>query len=340
MADAKQFDMSADFKKKRTLSYREAVLEAQCQAMTADANVFVMGEGVDDTNGSFGTTIGLQERFGSNRVLDLPLAENTCMGMAIGAALTGMRPVLVHLRVDFTLLAMDQIVNHAAKWHYMFDGRQCVPVVVRCIIGRGWGSAAQHSQSLQGLFQHVPGLKVVMPATAYDAKGLLLASIADNSPVIFLEHRWLYDSKEHVPENIYTVPIGQSAVPREGTDITIAAVSLMVHEALAAAKELASDGIEAEVLDMRCVKPMDRDALARSLNKTGRLIVADTGNILGGWTAEVAAFVAEELLHDLKAPLVRIGLPDIPTPASAVLETQFYPGKNDIVHTVKRILNA
>ncbi len=308
--------------------------------MAADPNVIVMGEGVDDENGSFATTLGLQERFGKNRVFDLPLAENTCMGVAVGAALTGMRPVLVHLRVDFTLLAMDQIVNHAAKWQYMFDGRQRSPVVVRCVIGRGWGSAAQHSQSLQGLFQHVPGLKVIMPATAYDAKGLLLASIADDGPVMFLEHRWLFDLRDHVPEKMYTVPIGRSAVRREGSDITIAAVSFMVHEALAAAEALDLEGIDAEVLDMRCVKPMDREGLSRSLARTGRLIVADTGNILGGWTAEVAAFVVEELLDMLKAPLVRIGLPDVPTPASPFLESEFYPDKSDIIRAAKRILNG
>lgn len=324
----------------RPLTYRSALLEAQRQALEADPAVLVMGEGVDDPAGSFGTTLGLQEAFGPERVFDLPLAENGCTGFAVGAAIAGMRPVFVHLRVDFALMAMDQIVNHAAKWCYMFDGRQRVPLVIRCIVGRGWGSGAQHSQSLQGLFLQVPGLKVVMPASAFDAKGLLLAAIADPDPVIFMEHRWLYDQIEHVPAPMYTVPLGRGVVRRRGAHVTVAAVSLMVREALEAADILAGEGIEVDVLDMRSVKPLDEEILLESVRRTGRLVVADTGNRMGGWSAEVAARAAEMAFPALKAPPLRVGLPDVPTPASPVLEEAFYPDRDAIVEAVRRLVGS
>ena len=260
------------------------------------------------------------------------------MGMAVGAALAGMRPIVVHLRADFTLLAMDQIANHAAKWRYMFAGRQAAPLVVRCVVGRGWGSAAQHSQALHGVFLQFPGLKVALPATPHDAKGLLLAAIADPGPVLLLEHRWLYDDVAHVPEHPYLVPLGQAAVRRTGADVTIAAVSLMVREALAAAEQLAREGIQAEVLDMRSVAPMDGAALAASIDKTGRLVIADTGHLAGGWAAEAAAFAVESCFHHLKAPVVRVGLPPAPTPASAVLEQAYYPCPDAIAQTARRLL--
>src|SRR5512139_1566403 len=222
----------------RELSYRDAIREAHVQALERDPRVFLIGEGIDDPGGVFGTTVGLAERFGRDRVMDIPIAENAMTGVAAGAAMTGMRPVFIHMRVDFLPMAMDQLVNHAAKWSYMTGGRVKVPLTVRAVIGRGWGSAAQHSQSLQAMFAHVPGLQVLMPASPYDAKGMLLAAVAGNAPTLIIEHRWLYDQKEGVPEEPYLVPAGKALVRRPGKDVTIAATSYMVHEALRAAAEL------------------------------------------------------------------------------------------------------
>jgi len=340
LADQQRADFPSSRPEGRSLTYREALLEAHRLALAADPAVLVMGEGVDDAGGCFGTTLGLQREFGPERVFDLPLAENGCTGMAVGAAIAGMRPIFVHLRVDFTLMSMDQIVNHAAKWRYMFGGRQKVPLVIRALTGRGWGSAAQHAQSLHGLFLQVPGLKVVMPAGAGDAKGLFLAAVADENPVLFLEHRWLYDSRGPVPEGIYTVPLGKGRIRREGRDVTIAALSWMVYEAMQAAEILAGQGIQAEVLDMRSVKPMDTELLLASAARTGRLVLADTGSVLGGWSAEAAAVVAERGFSSLKAPVARVGLPDVPCPASPVLEQAYYPDASTIAAAARRTLGV
>lgn len=322
----------------RTLTYRDAIREALELAMEADPAVLVMGEGVDDPGGSFGTTLGLAGRFGADRVMDTPLAENGVTGVAAGAAMMGLRPVLVHLRVDFLPMAMDQMVNHAAKWRYMFGGRQRVPLVVRAIIGRGWGSGAQHSQSVHGAFMQFPGLKVVLPATPADAKGLLLAAIADPDPVLVIEHRWLYDHSGPVPEGMHLADLGRAAVRRPGRDVTLAAVSHMVPEALAAAETLAARGVDAEVLDLRSVSPVDAEGLLASLERTGRLVVADTGHLSGGLTAEVAACASGPGFGLLKAPVERVGLPPCPTPASPVLEEAYYPGREDILAAAGRTL--
>ena len=336
--DRSEFDkMAATQKDLRGLTYGEALLEATSTAMASDPDVFVLGEGVDDPGGVFGSTLGLIDKFGPERVMDTALAENGITGIAIGAAIAGMRPLMVHMRVDFLPLALDQIMNHAAKWHYMFGGRVNVPITIRAIIGRGWGSGAQHSQSLQSIFTQVPGLKVVMPATPYDAKGLLLESLYDNNPVIFLEHRWLYGHVGHVPKGDFRVPLGTALVRKEGADVTIVAVSLMVFEAIKAAEVLAEEGIDAEVLDLRTLKPMDTPAILKSVKKTGRLVIADTGCKDGGISAEISARVAEEGFGSLKAPIARVGLPDVPTPASHVLEEAFYRGRADIVKAVKHI---
>jgi len=287
-------------------TYREAILEATMGCMESDKDVFVLGEGVDDTGGVFGTTKGLIDIFGEERVIDTPLAENGVTGIAIGSALAGMRPLLVHMRVDFLPLSLDQIANHAAKWSYMFGGEVSVPITIRAITGRGWGSAAQHSQSLQAIFAHFPGLKVVMPASPYDAKGLLISSIYDNNPVLYLEHRWLYDTRGPLPEDMYRVPLGKASVKREGTDVTIVAISQMVG----------------------------------SVQKTGRLIVADTAWKEFGVSAEILALILEdpESFRALKAPAARVTLPDVPTPASPALEAVFYPGPKDIINAVKKTL--
>jgi len=322
----------------RKLSYGEALREALDQALERDPRVYAMGQGVDDPGGMFGSTLDLHKKYGSDRVFDTPLSEEAMIGMAIGSAMVGLRPVSIHNRPDFLMMAMDQIVNAAAKWSYMFAGQVPIPLVIRACVGRGWGSAAQHSQALQGLFVHVPGLKVVMPSTAYDAKGLLINSIADNNPVLFFEQRWLYKHKSHVPEHVYAVPFGEAVVKRPGKDVTILGVSHMVIEALRAADELAAKGIEAEVIDARTLIPFDEQTLLSSLAKTGRLIVADLACKTGGFSAEVLATVSEKGLHSLKKSPVRVAFPDVPTPASFVLEEAYYPGVPDIVRAAETLM--
>jgi len=322
----------------RTISFRAALLEAQRQALEMDERVFIMGLGVDDPKGVFGSTLNLHREFGAHRVFDTPLAENGMTGVAIGAALAGMRPVLVHQRVDFLLLAMDQLVNHASKWHFMLGGQQSVPLVVRAVVGRGWGQGAQHSQSLHAIFMHVPGLKVVLPSTAYDAKGLLLASIADPNPVVFIEHRMLYDHTDEVPSEPYQVPLGRAAVRRPGSDVTIAGVSYSAFEAMQAADLLRQQGCDAEVIDLRTIKPWDEATVLDSVRKTGRLVIVDPDWRTAGLAAEISARVAEEVLSALKAPIQRVTLPDMPTPTAWSLEKVFYPGVPQIVAAVTRVL--
>ncbi|MBF0531545.1 MAG: alpha-ketoacid dehydrogenase subunit beta [Candidatus Omnitrophica bacterium] len=322
----------------RKLSYGEAIREALDQALAADPNVYVMGQGVDDPGGMFGSTKDLHKKYGGRRVFDTPLSENAVIGMALGSAMCGLRPVSVHNRPDFLLVAMDQIANHAGKWHYMFAGRVKVPIVIRACIGRGWGSAAQHSQALQSLFVHTPGLKVLMPTTAFDAKGLLLAAIADPNPVLYFEQRWLYKHTGDVPEEMYSVPIGQGVIRREGKDITIVAVSHMAVEALRAAEELAKLGISAEIIDPRSLKPFDEQLVLDSVKKTGRLLVADLSWKTCGFAAEVIATVTEKGFASLKSAPVRVTFPDIPTPSSYVLEEAFYPGVADIVSAARKMV--
>jgi acetoin:2,6-dichlorophenolindophenol oxidoreductase subunit beta len=324
----------------RELKYREALDEATRQAMAKDERVFVMGVGVADPKGIFGTTRGAFEQFGSERVLETPLSEAALTGMAAGAAMRGFHPLLVHARNDFLLLTMDQIVNNAAKWRYMCGGKLKVPVTIRAIIGRGWGQAAQHSQSLQAMFAHVPGLAVIMPTTPADAKGLLMTALSSDCPVICLEHRWLYDKSGPVAEEPYYTPLGVGAVVRPGRDVTIVAVSHMVLEALQAAETLAKEGIEAEVVDPRTLRPLDSALICRSATKTRRLVIADTGWRSYGVSAEIAARAGEELWGVLKAPIKRVALPDVPTPGSSALEAAYYPGPAAIVAAVKQCLEA
>jgi len=323
----------------RKLSYVDAVREALELALTHDERVFVMGQGVDDPVGMFGITPDLHKKYGTDRVFDTPLSENALTGIAIGAALGGMRPVYMHNRPDFLLLAMDQIVNHASKWSYMFGGRVSVPIVIWATVGRGWGGGAQHTQTLQGLFNHIPGLYLVMPTTPYDAKGLLLNSIANNNPVIIIEHRWLLRQTGSVPEGIYTIPFGRGVIRRQGKDVTVVAISHMVVEALSAARELQEQGIDIEIIDPRTIKPLDEALILNSLKKTGRLIIADTGWKTGGVGAEISALMAEKGFELLKAPIKRIASLDIPTPASHVLENKFYAGKADIISGCLEVLD-
>jgi pyruvate dehydrogenase E1 component beta subunit len=247
------------------------------------------------------------------------------MGVAAGAAMNGMRPVYMHNRPDFVLLAFNQLVTHAAKFHYMDNGQTTVPMVVWAAIGRGWGSGAQHSQAIQGLLLGVPGLKIVMPSTPYDAKGLLLSAILDNNPVCFFEHRWLMKKDGVVPEGFYRVPLGKGIYRRRGEDVTIAGASHAIELGMQAATQLASEGISAEVIDLRTIKPMDEAIILESVQKTGRIVAVDTAWMKGGVCAEIGCLAAEKGFHDLKAPVARVGLPDVPTPAGYTLEQFYYP---------------
>lgn len=314
----------------RIIKYSEALREAQAECLRADPDVYVIGLGVPGPTGIFGTTKGLVEEFGPERVLDMPASEGGMSGVALGTAISGQRPIMVHMRVDFAVLAMETLVNQAAKWHYMYGGKMRAPLTVRMIIGRGWGQGPQHSQSLQAWFAHIPGLKVVMPTTAADAKGMLIAAVEDDAPVIIFEHRWLYDVKGHVPEGRFTTSLDGAKVLRPGRDVTLAGFSYMTLENLRAAEMLAEHGIEAEVVDMRSLTPIDGDTVIASIEKTGRLITSDTGHIEFGATAEMTAVVAERALFALRKPPVRIGLPHIPTPTTPALADLYYPRAIDI----------
>lgn len=323
----------------RTLTYAETIMEALDQALTMDSRVFVMGQGVDDPAGMFGTTKDLHKRFGSSRVFDTPLAETALMGVANGAAIGGMRPVYFHNRPDFLYLAMDQLVNHASKWFYMFGGRVHVPLVVWACIGRGWGSAAQHSQAPHAMFMHVPGLKLVMPGACFDAKGLMLSAIADHNPVLIIEHRFNFRNKGLVPQEPYFVPLGKGVIRKQGSDVTIIGISYMMKEAFMAAKQLEKEGISAEVLDPRTLKPLDEEIILNSVSKTGRAIIADVGWKTAGAGAEIAATIVEKGFEYLKAPIKRVSCPDVPTPAGYTLEEGFYPGTRDIIKAAHSIFN-
>ena len=320
---------------KRSLSYAHAVREGLDQAMEHDSSVIIIGEGVTDPKAIFGTTDGLRDKYGQQRVFDMPLAENGMTGICIGSALSGLRPVMVHQRIDFALLAMDQLVNNAAKWHYMFDGKASVPLVVRMIVGRGWGQGPQHSQSLQAMFGQVPGLKVVMPASAHDAKGMLISAIEDNNPVLFIENRWLHHIKDIVPEDYFRVPLDKAKVLHKGDAVTVAAFSYMVIESLIAARALMSAmGISIEILDMRSVSPLDVASVRDSVRKTGRLIVVDTAFRTGSIAAELISQVVEQAFDVLKSHPVRIASPDHPVPTSQFMTEHYYPSAQTIADTV------
>jgi len=323
----------------RQISYVEAIREALDQSMTQDKSVIVIGEGVPDPKAIFNSTLGLQEKYGKDRVFDMPLSENGVTGVCIGAAISGMRPVMIHQRVDFALLSLDQLINNAAKWHYMFNGKSQVPLVIRMIVGRGWGQGPQHSQSLQALFSLVPGLKVVMPTTAHDAKGMMVAAIKDNNPVIFMEHRWLHPIVDVVPESIYEVPIDRAKILCEGSDITIASFSYMTLEALIAARALhAMAGISVELIDMRSARPLDSKTVIDSVRKTGRLIVADTAYKTGSIAAELISQVVEEAFASLKAAPVRVCSPDFPTPTAPSMTEDYYPTPGTIAKAALELL--
>lgn len=322
----------------RVVSYAAAINEALTLALEHDTGVFVLGQGVDDPSAMFGTTKGLQNRFGADRVFDSPLSEEGMMGVSTGAAMNGMRPVFMHNRPDFILLAFNQLVTHAAKFHFMDNGQTTVPMVVWAAIGRGWGSGAQHSQAIQGMLLGVPGLKIVMPSTPYDAKGLLLSAILDNNPVCVFEHRWLMKKDGVVPEGFYRVPIGRGVYRRRGKDVTIVGASHAIELGQDAAKQLALEGIDAEVIDLRTIKPLDEHIILESLQKTGRIVAVDSAWTKGGVCAEVGCLAAEKGFSFLKAPVRRIGLPDAPTPAGFALEQFYYPNAARIADAARSLV--
>ena len=323
----------------RQITYAQAIWEATDLCLERDPNVYLIGLGVPDPKGIFGTTGGLQEKYGEKRVMDMPTSEAGMTGIAIGSCLAGMRPIMVHQRIEFALLALEQIVNQAANWHYMFAGKANVPFVMRMFIGRGWGQGPQHSQALHALFAQIPGLRVVMPVTPHDAKGLLIEAVADNNPVVFIEHRWLHNIPGHVPEDVYRVPFGQARIARAGRDATVVSCSYMVLEALKAAEWLANEGIDLEVVDVRTVRPLDRETIFASVRRTGRLVVADLGWAAMGFSAEVIASVTEELFGALKAAPIRVTLPDLPSPSSPGLAKYYYPRAIDVFNAVRASFN-
>lgn len=308
----------------RILSYVEALQEAVAQEMDRDNSVFVIGLNVDDHKAIQGTTQGLIDKFGPDRVMDTPLSEDAVTGICIGAAMAGMRPVHVHIRMDFLMLCMNQLVNMAAKAHYMYGGQVSVPMVSRSIIGKSWGQGAQHSQGLHAMFMHVPGLKVVAPTNAYDAKGCMTAAIRDNNPVIFVEHRLLYSTDAPVPEDPYTVDFGKARVSGEGTDITLVGISYMLVECLVARDLLAEVGISAEVIDPVSLMPLDVDTIAASAARTGRLLAVDNAWVAAGAGAEIIAAVCERTAGKALA-VGRMGYAPTTCPTTPALEKDFYP---------------
>ncbi len=321
------------------ITYRKAIHQALIQEMEKDPSVFVYGLDVTDHKAIFGTTLGLEDTFGKQRCFMTPLSEDAMTGFGLGAAINGLRPVHIHQRVDFMMLAMNQIASMFSNCRYVSGGKLKVPVTIRAIIGRGWGQSCQHSKSMHGVFAHIPGLKVILPTTPMDAKGLLAAAIRDDNPVILLEHRWLYDITGHVPSEEYVIPIGKAAVVKKGTDITVVAVSWMNIEALKASEILKQKhGVNMEIVDPRTVYPLDEETIMHSVNKTGYCIVADYDWLFCGFSAEIAAIVSERCFQALKSPVGRIGFAHTPCPAARTLENKFYPSAVDIIRMAENKL--
>lgn len=327
--------------KKSTMTFAEAINDALILSMRKDRNMICYGLGITDPKNIFGTAKNLLKLFGEKRIFDVPCSENALTGISIGAALSGVRSVVTHQRLDFFLLAMDQLVNAAAKWYYMFGSQKSVPITIRLIIGKGWGQGPTHSQNLQAWFNHIPGLKVVMPYSPEDAKGLLIASIFDPNPVIFLEHRWLHNTKSFVNKSYYELALGKAKVLKRGKDITILSISYLNIEAIKAAKLLLSEyKIDAEIVDIRTIKPMDWKTIFNSIKKTGRLLVLDTASITGSISSDIIAKIVTEKSILLKSPPARIGMLDIPEPTSYGLAKQFFLSDINIVNSVLKIMKV
>ena len=323
----------------KKLSISKALREALHEEMTKDENVFIIGEDMAVMGNVFGITKGFLEEFGPKRIYDSPISELGFSGMAVGAAICGMRPVVEWMYVDFASLALDPVMNQAAKLRYMSGGQFNMPIVFRAPIGTGRRNAAQHSQCLESLFVGIPGIKVVCPSTAKDAKGLLKSAIRDNDPVVFLEHRLIYAKKEEIPEEEYTIPLGEADIKREGSDVTVITWSRQVYFALEAAEELEKIGISVEVLDLRSLVPLDWDAIEKSVSKTHRVIVLEEGAVRGGVGAELSAKITERIFDELDAPVHRVGAMNVAAPFCPVLEDEMFPHPEDVVSEVKKIMN-
>lgn len=320
------------------MTYSEAINTALREEMRRDSSVYILGEDVGAFGGCFGVTAGIIDEFGPERVLDTPISETAIIGSAVGAAAAGLRPVPEIMFMDFMAVCLDEFFNQAAKMRYMFGGKGKVPLTLRTTCGAGLGAAAQHSQSLEAWFAHMPGIKVVMPSTPADAKGLLVSSIRDDNPVIFIEHKMLYGVSGEVPEGEYNIPLGKADIKRAGKDVTIVATSMMVHKALAAAETLSKEGIEVEIVDPRTLVPFDKETLLQSLDKTGRLVIVHEAVKTGGFGGEIAAIAAEEGFDYLDAPIMRVAAPFAPVPFSPPLESAYIPGEDNIIEAVKAIV--
>jgi len=336
----------------KKMSIVEGLRDAIRVAMRSDPTVFVIGEDIGIAGGfggGFTVTLGLSDEFGHDRIMDTPISEIAIVGAAVGAAMTGLKPSAEMQYGDFIFCAMDQIINQAAKMRYMSNGQVAVPMVLRLPVGAS-SRGAQHGQCTEAFFMHTPGLKVVCPSTAYDAKGLMLAAIRDGNPVVFLEHKLLYGAKGgrkektsldlsmEVPEGDYEVKLGSVAIRREGTDVTVLANMLMVHRALAAAEQLAAEGVSAEVIDMRCLVPLDVETIMRSVAKTNRVLIVEEDNLTGGWGAELAAKLGEAAFYDLDAPITRLAAPDTPVPCASTLEREYVPSVERVVQYARRLV--
>lgn len=321
------------------LSYSQAICEATDQAMQLDPAVIVIGQGTRDKGAIFGSMAGIFDQYGPERVLEMPLSENAVAGICIGASLNGLRPLFILQRADFLLLTMDQLINHASKWHFMFGGKKPVSITLRCIVGKGWGQGPQHSQSLHAVFSHFPGIRVCLPSSAYQAKGLLLNSIFSNDPAILFEARPLYDLKEEVPLDPYLIPFGKANVERQGDDLTIAAVSYLVTEAKKAAEALSQEGISVEVIDIVSSNPIDHETLCASVRKTGRLVVLDISWKPFGLASEISAEIHSRLFRELKAPVERVTTPFWPAPTASTLEKNYYPNVDSIMNKCRESMN-
>ncbi len=322
----------------RTRTFVQALNEALDIAMARDPNVYMLGEDIGEMGGDFGVTRGLWAKYGDARVRDTPLSEAAIIGASVGSAMLGMRPVAEIMFADFIGECYDQLVNNAAKMHYMFDGQFKAPIVVRTACGGGFGGGPHHSQSVEGWFLNVPGIVLVAPSTPADAKGLLLASIENDNPIIFLEHKALYRIKGEVPEGYYTTPLRKAAVARAGSDVTVVATMKLVHEALAAAADLEKEGVSVEVIDLRTIRPYDAETVLESVRKTGRAVVANEAPKIGGLAAELSATISEECFHDLKAPVARVAGLDTPIPFSLVLEKYILPGKEQVIAGIRSVM--
>jgi acetoin:2,6-dichlorophenolindophenol oxidoreductase subunit beta len=322
------------------MTFAQAINNAHVVEMQRDPNIYVAGEDVGVFGGCFGVTAGLLDQFGDKRIKDTTITESAIVGTAVGAASAGLRPVIELMFVDFIGVCLDQLYNQAAKMKYMFGGKAKIPLVMRAACGAGIGAAAQHSQCLEALFMHLPGLKVVMPSTPYDAKGLLIQAIRDDNPVVFLEHKILYAMEGEVPEEAYTIPFGQADIKREGSDVTVVATANMVHTALGAAEKLAGQGIDVEVVDPRTLYPLDIETIIASVKKTHRLVIMHEEVKFAGSGAEIAAQVAEDGFDYLDAPILRVAAPFCPVPFSPPLEKAYIPSEEDLIAAAKKVMEA